>query len=38
MPVYMLAFIIAAGVALLLTPGVICLAGKTGAMDAQDAR
>jgi UDP-GlcNAc:undecaprenyl-phosphate GlcNAc-1-phosphate transferase len=38
MPVYMLAFIIAAGVALLLTPGVICLAGKTGAMDAPDAR
>ena len=38
MPVYMLAFIIAAGVALLVTPGVICLAGKTGAMDAPDAR
>ncbi len=38
MPVYMLAFVIAAGVALLITPGVICLAGKTGAMDTPDAR
>ena len=34
----MLAFVIAAGVALLITPGVIFLAAKTGAMDAPDAR
>ena len=34
----MLAFVIAAGVALALTPGVIFLAAKTGAMDAPDAR
>lgn len=38
MPDYMLAFVIAAGVALLITPGVILLAAKTGAMDAPDAR
>ena len=38
MPDYMLAFVIAAGVALLITPGVIFLAAKTGAMDAPDAR
>lgn len=38
MPVYMLAFVIAAGVALLITPGVIFLAARTGAMDAPDAR
>ena len=38
MPEYVLAFVIAAGVALALTPGVIFLAAKTGAMDAPDAR
>lgn len=38
MPDYVLAFIIATGVALLITPGVILLAAKTGAMDAPDAR
>ncbi|MDY4696650.1 MraY family glycosyltransferase [Selenomonas montiformis] len=38
MPDYMLAFVIAAGVALLITPGVIFLAARTGAMDAPDAR
>lgn len=38
MPSYMLAFIIAAGVALLITPFVIILAAKTGAMDAPDPR
>lgn len=38
MPDYMLAFVIAAGVALLITPGVILLAAKTGAMDTPDAR
>ena len=38
MPDYMLAFVIAEGVALLITPGVILLAAKTGAMDAPDAR
>ena len=38
MPDYMLAFIIAAGVALLVTPGVIFLAKKTGALDKPDAR
>ena len=38
MPDYMMAFVIAAGVALLITPGVIFLAAKTGAMDAPDAR
>jgi UDP-GlcNAc:undecaprenyl-phosphate GlcNAc-1-phosphate transferase len=38
MPEYMLAFVIAAGVALLITPGVIFLAAKTGALDAPDAR
>ena len=38
MPEYVLAFIIAAGVTLVLTPGVIFLATKTGAMDAPDAR
>lgn len=38
MPDYMLAFVIAAGVAFLITPGVILLAAKTGAMDAPDAR
>ncbi len=38
MPDYMLAFIIAAGMALLVTPGVIFLAKKTGALDKPDAR
>ena len=38
MPEYVLAFIIAAGVALFVTPGVIFFAKKTGAMDAPDAR
>lgn len=38
MPDYVWAFIIAAGVALFVTPGVIALAAKTGAMDAPDAR
>ncbi|MCI6085753.1 MAG: undecaprenyl/decaprenyl-phosphate alpha-N-acetylglucosaminyl 1-phosphate transferase [Selenomonas sp.] len=38
MPDYVLAFIIAAGVALFVTPGVIFFAKKTGAMDAPDAR
>ena len=38
MPEYMLAFVIAAGVTLLVTPAVIFLAAKTGAMDAPDAR
>ncbi len=38
MPEYVLAFLIAAGVALLIMPGVIFLAAKTGAMDAPDAR
>ena len=35
---YMAAFVIAVGVALMVTPGVILLAAKTGAMDAPDAR
>ena len=38
MPEYMMVFFVAAGVALLLTPAVILLADKTGAMDAPDAR
>lgn len=38
MPNYMLAFLIAIGAALVVTPGVILLAAKTGAMDAPDAR
>ena len=38
MPDYVLAFVIAAGVALFVTPGVIFLAKKTGAMDAPDPR
>jgi len=38
MPDYMLASIIAAGMALLVTPGVIFLAKKTGALDKPDAR
>lgn len=38
MPDYMLAFIIAAATALLVTPAVILLAKKTGALDAPDAR
>ena len=38
MPDYMLAFVIAAGMALLVTPGVIWLAKKTGALDKPDAR
>lgn len=38
MPDYVLAFVIAAGVALLVTPGVIFFAKKTGAMDAPDPR
>ena len=38
MPEYMSAFFIAVGAALVLTPAVITLAAKTGAMDAPDAR
>ena len=38
MPNYILAFTIALAVALVITPGVILLAAKTGAMDAPDAR
>ena len=38
MPEYIVAFIMAAGVALVVTPGVILLAAKTGAMDAPDGR
>ena len=38
MPNYVLAFLIAVVVALAITPGVIFLAAKTGAMDAPDAR
>ena len=38
MPDYVLAFMIAAVVTLLVTPAVIALAAKTGAMDAPDAR
>ena len=38
MPDYMLAFVIAVGMALLVTPGVIYLAKKTGALDKPDAR
>ncbi len=38
MPNYILAFLIAMVVALAVTPGVIFLAAKTGAMDAPDAR
>lgn len=38
MPNYMLAFLIAIGAALVVTPGVILFAAKTGAMDAPDAR
>ena len=38
MPNYIWAFLIALIVALAVTPGVIVLAGKTGAMDAPDAR
>ena len=38
MPNYIWAFLIALIVALVATPGVIVLAGKTGAMDAPDAR
>ncbi len=38
MPNYILAFTIAVAVALVITPGVILLAAKTGAMDAPDAR
>lgn len=38
MPDYMFAFIIALGVALLVTPAVIKFAAKTGAMDAPDPR
>ncbi len=38
MPNYILAFLIAVVVALAITPGVIFLAAKTGAMDAPDAR
>ena len=38
MPNYVLAFLIALVVALAITPGVIFLAAKTGAMDAPDAR
>ena len=35
---YTLAFILAAGVSLIITPGVILLAKKTGALDAPDSR
>ena len=38
MPEYVLAFSLALIVALVITPGVIWLAGKTGALDAPDAR
>ncbi len=38
MPNYILAFCIALAVALVITPGVILLAAKTGAMDAPNAR
>ncbi len=38
MPEYILSFLIAAGVVLMITPGVIILAAKTGAMDAPDKR
>ncbi len=38
MPEYVLAFILAIGVSLFLTPWVILLASKTGAMDKPDAR
>lgn len=38
MPEYVLAFLSALAVAFLVTPGVIWLAGKTGALDAPDAR
>ena len=38
MPDYMLAFLIAISAALLVTPGVILFAARTGAMDAPDAR
>ena len=38
MPEYMSAFFIAVGASLVLTPAVIYLATKTGAMDAPDAR
>lgn len=38
MPDYVLAFVIAAGVTLLLTPGVIFLARRTGALDRPDPR
>lgn len=38
MPEYMLAFVVAAGASLLVTPGVIFLAKRTGALDAPDAR
>ena len=38
MPEYLLAFVIALGVALFITPGVMLLASRTGAMDKPDAR
>lgn len=38
MPEYIMAFLVAIGMALLLTPGVIVLARKTGALDAPDSR
>lgn len=38
MPEYVLAFILAVGVALFVTPGVILLASKTGALDKPDSR
>lgn len=38
MPEYLLAFVLAAGVALFATPLVILLASKTGAMDKPDSR
>ncbi len=38
MPEYVLAFLLAAGVVLMITPGVIVLAAKTGAMDVPSGR
>ena len=38
MPEYLLAFVLAAGVALFVTPLVMLLASKTGAMDKPDSR
>ena len=38
MPEYIMAFLVAVGMSLILTPGVIVLARKTGALDAPDSR